>query len=795
MKRSEVLGTVAGLAVLVFSLLFFPITIQAGKVDDALKKWGVSPGQEKSSERDYSQRRQPLDADYRFWLALKYLPGYHDNETVRQYVIKELEKARRFYIDNKGRGSGVTWLSREEVVDRNPELAAPDFMGRYKRFVREFEDGLSTRVRMNCDSSVNAKAQYDTRNGRLWFGSPDVGTRGRIALGGYRDLGDKLSDSYSGYIDLVRIHGEEAASRAAEITAGHSVGWICGAEGKIRLPPGTVRPLILSEMAPTRFYIAYDKDLLVDGLPMSQREAEQFINRYTLGGGRNEIDLTITGAVRLRPKDPRTEKYDTVILLAKVEEARLYTPKYQVREKGRTVWKDDLLKVYKRPDLKPARLTLADQRNILEERKGDQAKKAQVAKEALQQKIQAKTRECETSDMPQCWGQLCKLLAEAGDRQKVAWCTSRRKQSMRNYGKRISGTMENAARQVAQDKAKLLPKGADIPGYCKGRYSGSNAAAWYPRVGSPEYELAMESCKLEKPRGPLGPDILGLTLGMTEHEARPLLDRQNLTRLSNSNDARPYHDAIVRWTSKGEHGIALFYLYNADQKRVAGVSRRLYFDNKEVAPDDVQKGLRKKYGRELWRGQRKNGDEAMLWVKPADGGAVPSAASCRKLVDMVEPRGDWQHEWKAPRRAAVSSRPRSAPSAGATGDIQRQCMEEAGMVPGGMPDMSKMMAIQRCMQSRLAGSMGMPDKPAKRERRSDPGTRQPLTLGKGGNAASYAKLKSCTPAIIANFQAREDGKMDNLSLLLVSPSWLSELPSFMFSASDGSGDAGGGIQF
>ncbi|HHJ13676.1 MAG TPA: hypothetical protein ENJ79_04770 [Gammaproteobacteria bacterium] len=797
MRPSEGCGRFAGLAVLVFGLLF-PVNLLAGKVDEALKKWGVSPDQGKSSALDYGQRRQPFIENYPFWLALKYLPDYHDEETVRQYVVKELQHARRFYIDYKGRGAGATWLSREEVIDRNPELAAPDFMDRYKRFVREFVGGLSTRVRMKCSSSVSAKAQYDTRSGRLWLGHPEAGPRGRIALGGYNDLGDKLSDSYSGYIDLVRIYGEDAASRAADATAGHTLGWICGGKGggeKIRLPPGTVRPMILSSMAPTRFYIAYDKDLLVDGLPMSKREAERFINRYTMGGGRDEVDLTITGAIRLRPKDPRTREYDAIILLADVEEVRLYTPQYQVREKGRTLWKDDLLKTYKRSDLKPARLTLADQRGILEKRKREQADKARKAQEALQQQIQAKTRECEESDMPQCWGALCKLLAQAGDRQKVAWCTGKRKQSIRNYGKRISGTMENAARQLVQDKAALLPKGADIPGYCKGRFSGRNAAAWYPRVGSPEYDAAMESCRLEKPRSPFGPDILGLSLGMTKHEARPLLDRQNMLRLTDSNDARPFHDAQLYWTKKGEHGIALFYLYNADQQRVAGISRRLYFDDKDVKPDALITGLRKKYGRESWRGKRKNGDEAMLWVNPVDGQGGSGAASCGQLVEMIRPRGDWQHVWKAPRQRSGAARRAAVPDAGSTGDVQRQCMEEAGMAGGGLPDMNKIMAMQACMRSKLASGMGMPARPDAREKKSDPGARKPLMLGKAGSATSYAKLKACAPAVIANFQTREDGKMDNLSLLLVSPAWLSELPAFMFTSGGGSSDSGDGVQF
>ncbi|WJW76544.1 hypothetical protein QVG61_05500 [Thiohalobacter sp. IOR34] len=751
----------------------------------------MTPGQKAGGDIAASERLQPLIDNYPIWLAARFIPDYFDDEMVRRYVIKELDKARRFYREYRGRGPDKPWLSKAEVKDRNPELAAPEFMDRYKALIRDFTNGLSTRLRVYYQIGA---PNYNVKTGRMQFGPSKEQT----------NLAWQVTPSEHnsrGYIAFRQQFGAEIANRAAEKTAGYRLGLLSTHQGddvRIRLAPETYVPLILRSVgkpAASRLpiYLALDRDLITQGLPMSQRDAERFLNKYANRSNASvRIDIRVKDAVRLRRVlRGRPVAEEVLILVADVESLSLHSPPRPVRVNGVPTAKSELVARYAAADLPPASDTLAQQRAAYEKQHQQAAREAEEAKRSLASGIEAKTRECEASGAPQCWGELCKAIARQGDRNKLAWCTEKRKQSMLAYGKAMKQQRMQAMQQSAREimAAKAPPgtaKQAAIPAHCRSRYSGRNAAPWYPHSGSAEYDAALQACSKERVRKPYGPDILGLRLGMRVNDALPLLQRQQMSRRATSNDARPFHEASLEWNRKGDHGIALFYLFNGEFKRLAAVSRRLYLDDKAMGIEQVRDGLRKKYGRELWTGKGEAG--SMLWAFAGqDGGA--DAKACAGLVELLEERAGWSREWEAPRSSRST---RSSAGSASANDIKQQCFAEAGITLGGMPamDMGKMMALQRCMQEK-AGKMIPGADPAEKDKQT---ARLPLMVDKGGEAARYARFRNCGPTIIARFKNGEDGKLQDLSLLLLDPAWLAEQPGFMFDAA-GVAEGGAGIQF
>lgn len=584
------------LRLLVIALFTFNLLnpVMAGSVENTLSKWGVKSKDSNSIPINSASRLQPMTRKYAYWLAIKYIPDFFDDKTTKDYVTKELKDTRHYYYRLGGVGSNKPWLTESEIRDRNPDLAAPEFMGRYRQTIRQFSSGLSDRVRLTINLG---QATYNAAKGLTVFNTGG----GKTNFAGQSYIKDPNDYSY-----LLRYFGREETDRFADRLSGRMLGEGANVkDGSVqpRLAPGTRIPAIMRSVPNyVMLYLALDRDLTIDGIPMSQREAEKFLNKYQRATGTMaafaEVDVVVKGAIRLPAK--------------------------------------------------------------------------------------------------------------------------------------------GGASAIGKHYVTLI---ADVK---------------------------------EKGRNSYGPDILGLRLGMSEKKARSVMQRQRFSSRASTDDPRPFHDATLQWTRDDTHGIALYYLYSGGEKRLAAVSRRLYFDNKNTRIDQVRDGLRKKYGKE----SQASASGTLLWVGKGKSGT----RSCKRLEKKLAERTDWSRKWKAPRVRGSQSM-----STGSAQSVSQACMSKYGFKPGMMPgagtfDISKMMGLQQCM-SQQAGKM-IPGSSGRKQRAT-------MMIAKEGAPQDYQKFASCGPVIIASQHNDASGKLTDVSLVLFDPAWLAELPAYLFKQSGSTGD----IQF
>ncbi|HEC27150.1 MAG TPA: hypothetical protein ENI67_07055 [Gammaproteobacteria bacterium] len=334
---------------------------------------------------------------------------------------------------------------------------------------------------------------------------------------------------------------------------------------------------------------------------------------------------------------------------------------------------------------------------------------------------------------------------------------------------KVSRVTPSPVKKIQQDAGKLQRQTQ-----CQHIFRAPVTRAWFPTSGSQAYRSEMARCMKEKGRNSYGPDILGLRLGMSEKKARSVMQRQRFSSRASTDDPRPFHDATLQWTRDDTHGIALYYLYSGGEKRLAAVSRRLYFDNKNTRIDQVRDGLRKKYGKE----SQASASGTLLWVGKGKSGT----RSCKRLEKKLAERTDWSRKWKAPRVRGSQSM-----STGSAQSVSQACMSKYGFKPGMMPgagtfDISKMMGLQQCM-SQQAGKM-IPGSSGRKQRAT-------MMIAKEGAPQDYQKFASCGPVIIASQHNDASGKLTDVSLVLFDPAWLAELPAYLFKQSGSTGD----IQF
>ncbi len=426
------------LRLLVIALFTFNLLnpVMAGSVENTLSKWGVKSKDSNSIPINSASRLQPMTRKYAYWLAIKYIPDFFDDKTTKDYVTKELKDTRHYYYRLGGVGSNKPWLTESEIRDRNPDLAAPEFMGRYRQTIRQFSSGLSDRVRLTINLG---QATYNAAKGLMVFNTGG----GKTNFAGQSYIKDPNDYSY-----LLRYFGREETDRFADRLSGRMLGEGANVkDGSVqpRLAPGTRIPAIMRSVPNyVMLYLALDRDLTIDGIPMSQREAEKFLNKYQRATGTMaafaEVDVVVKGAIRLPAKGGASaigKHY--VTLIADVKSVTLNSPAeyvYDARQ-GKRLLKRKVLARYKADDFRRPARPLDVQRVELAKGKQDARKKALMTRQAQQQAATGLTTECQASGDPACWGRLCKKIKRMNNRRKLLWCVSEQKKAIMTQARNV----------------------------------------------------------------------------------------------------------------------------------------------------------------------------------------------------------------------------------------------------------------------------------------------------------------------------------------------------------------------
>ena len=756
--------------------------------NDVLKKWGVTPGQAGAGDLAAGERRQPMVHAYPYWMAAKFIPDFFDDKTVLQFVEKEIDYSKRYKRSPDAR---KPWLSYEEVKDRHPRMAAPEFADRYKADVRKFVEGLSTRV--NSQYKIG-RPNYNRATGMMYFDTgymrPDADKKqltSTILAGQQRAGAEVVSD----YAALRGAMGEQAANRVAEKTVGRKLGWLGTYKAtteKVR-PPGDRVPMILESFSKKVGInlLAYDKDIISYGIKMSRGEAEKFLNKYERTTFIANVNYKVTDAFRYFHK-ATTYKGDAVVFQADVEDVSIYAY-VRVSEYGKSEIQKVDVAHYKASDFKTPTDTYANQRIQYEnDIKGKQQQAARV-EQARNQEIADLKKECAASESFDCYKKLCAKVRETGDAGEWQSCNTKMQQAnakriaaIRNAGQKdFTAKLAEQGRQQQNQISSQRSRAA-----CENKFSGQNAKPWMPVKGSPEYTAAVTACLDVPVREPYGPDVLGLRLGMTEVETRDLLRRQQVKGFAQSTEARPFEEATLQWTREGNHGIGLFFVNNGDKynKKVAAISRRLYADGNNMTAEQVVGGLREKYGRELWSGSK----DTFLWTFP-DGSNKASAKMCSGLTKLLEPRAGWTKDWGGGRSSdsRQTRREKREQDRAAKMTAYNACISEfggAGAPMSSPPDMAKMQELQRCIQEMKAGSA--PASSGSSESSGGKGVRLPMMVPETGSPATYEPYKGCGPVAIARMNKDGSGALSDVSLVLFDSEWIASQPAFFFKSSKSS---------
>ncbi len=758
----------------------------AGSQSDVLNKWGVKPGQKGGGAFDHSKKRQPMGAPYPYWIAVKFIPDFMEDKQILQYVEKEIEYARKYnkYRDQK---EGRPWLSKNEVKNRHAKMAAPEFVNRYKAEIRKFVDGLSTRVVAEYKLGV---PRYNKKTGRMVFQHSSRIRTDKIPQ--FINIAYQFTGDYG---QAIQRYGKGLA-RMAKKTSGRAVGEIAGGahNEKVVVNPGSRIPFALRNRGLGVARVAFNKDLMLKGIKMSRSEAEKFLNKYEKERFVARINYTVKGAFSYFD-EISTFKGAGAVILVDVEDVSIYTTLHGM-EFGPTRSKKVVVARYKASDLSAPKVTLATAKAKYDS--GVQAQKSQAAraKQKLHQDIARLKKTCSVSKTPECYKELCNKIKKTGNQKEYKSCSKEWTQAMEDKGNRVmeannKAWAERMAKKTEEKKTKY--KKQQKIRDCQTRYSsGSTSKPWMPIKGSAAYKTAVAACINEPVRGPYGPDILGLRLGMSENDTTGLLKRQQVHGFAMLNETRPFEKANLQWTKDANHGIALFFITNGGSysKRVAAVSRRLYVGDKKMTSDQVINGLRKKYGQELWA----NGSQKLLWAFPT-GSAKPSPKACAGLAKLIEPRVGWNRDWAASSSGGRSSSAQRRATGSSRMNAYSECMAQVGMGAGGPvgggsnpmggpQGMAKAMELQRCIKEKGLMSGGKPSSTTT-QTKGNSNTRLPMMIKANGSPSRYAGYKACGPVVIANINKDGKGALTDMSMVLFDPDWIAHQPAFAFKSGKG----------
>ena len=776
---------------LVCALLFWSIPAESASnsQSDILKKWGVKPGQAGGGDISDSQRRQPMTWNYNYWLAAKFIPGFLDDKTILQAVEDEINYTKKY---ERYGGPQKPWLPFSEVKDRHVKMAAPEFVDRYKAHMREFTDGLSTRivgvVKLRCPI-------YNQSTGMMHFrgcNSPDSYPNPLIT-----NLAGQLSEE-----QLVAQFGVGVADvdDIARQTAGRKMGMVgAGLKEKVRLSQGVRIPEVFArgKRSDMRAYFAFDKDMDIKGLKMSRREAETFLNKYEAGNAGGQF----TARIHFRIKDGfdysqgattwrgATFKGARLVFLADVEEVTIISTKQGPDQTGRLITKKTVHATYKASDLKAPTVTLATIKAKYDAKVRATQDSLSKAKQKASQDLARQKQACSESRTVECYQKLCKQIQATKNQQEYSSCYKELLQVQRENAAAARDAAEkemlSGLTERAQTNRELIKKQKALS-TCESRYGGYNAKPWVPAKGTLQYNKAVAACMKESTRTPYGPDILGMRLGMKDVETSDLLRRQQVSKFSALRETRPFEGATLQWTKDNNHGIALFYLRSGESnsKRVAAVSRRLYFADKAPTVKEAVNGLKKKYGAALWS----SGERTMLWAFPGEG-RRPSAKTCSGLTKLVAPRGGWDKEWSAGTSRSRTRKERRAAAMSAVAP-QQQCMAKHGMPS--TPE--AMMEFRRCIEELAAN----PAASSQSAGGGGSGARLPFMIKASGAPELYVGYESCGAVTIAHLTTDAAGKLKDMSLVLFDPGWIADQPAFVFTTGGSGGvrgSGGSGIDF
>ncbi len=341
--------------------------------------------------------------------------------------------------------------------------------------------------------------------------------------------------------------------------------------------------------------------------------------------------------------------------------------------------------------------------------------------------------------------------------------------------------------RVASLRRGLESEQRTIKSNCRTRLYPRDNTRWMPLEGDPEYQAGMAVCLRDPVRGVYGPDIIGLRLGQEGTKATSIMLHRLETKYGSTfKETRPFEGGFLSWSDDASRGIAHFDIMNHGKRLVAAISRRLYFDADGPSRADIVAGLRKKYGREAWSSKQ----SAMLWTFGAD---KSQANKCAGLVDLIQPRGKWSHEWR-PRLSSAErqqQRQQTAQSAQDRGKTFKICLKkvETNLLAlysnGNQPSAQQQAALNdeltKCQQDFESG--------ATTQTTVAETARLPMMVGTGGSPQDYAEYSSCGPVVISLFNQGADGGLKDASFVLFDPAWIASQPAFAFKGGMGTGPA------
>lgn len=529
----------------------------------------------------------PLTPDLLTLLAVRYMPDSLEGETLRELT------------ENMIKSGGTPVFRPKQIQGREPKLASQELAPDYKAFVVKAAAQLPKRIRIKSQLRISPP-NYDSSKGVFLF-------RWRPDRMNSAEMPAAVRDRA---VYQVNKLGEPRLDKELLDAAGRVIPKISSFN---------------TRSYPNISLLALDRWLEIKEFPMEPSQAEKLMKPtpYQRSGSlkekfRLEIEFTVQNIL---PVVYKGSSQSGGILVASLDKATIFDHN---NELFASLSPDTLPSA--KEEYAAAQAQLVDQTKIAaaatakaEEEKRQKAVETQLEKDMVEKKLM----ECESivsaKDRLRCFEDFCPTLKNE---------TS----SIRN--RCLSGRIK-AGQNIYNEKSKAKKRALTKKRDCKILVR----TEWKLNEGTEEYEAAFKGCMEEQNRAPYGPDILGLRLGMTWGEADTLLmremdiskkDRNKYVEMAN--EPRPFKSGILYFSKRGDHGIAFYYLRNNNNKLVAAVSRRLYFDEKGQPADPIREALVEKYGPTDWS----KGD-TLLWVTAPHSDGPPLGALCSKLADKLSP--------------------------------------------------------------------------------------------------------------------------------------------------------------
>ncbi len=405
-----------------------------------------------------------------------------------------------------------------------------------------------------------------------------------------------------------------------------------------------------------------------------------------------------------------------------------------------------------------------------------QAEEAALAAEAVKKEREAAFQKCEASptsaDRVTCYEALCTAL-DSQEADTMADATAQNQ---------CRNKLQSAKYAVESEKRQAQMQEQQRQNQCRS-YVQYN---WQLSEGMPLYDEAYQGCLAQKARTPYGPDIVGLQLGMDRRSADALVQRRMDGQANASlREAHPFSQGMLRWTKDASRGIALFTVKTRDSKElVAGISRRLYFAEKQPAAAQIADGLRKKYGQETWS----EGLDTLVWAFPGEL-ADPSGANCHELADLVVAREGWSRPWAPQYSPAEQQQKRQqemqARQAQSTAHMNCVMAASSKIQPDADEhDEGYGAEYMDLMNKEIAACDAKFGKPgaAYGQTAMAEDSKEPLMTRPEGAPGTYAKYAACGPVVISHLNADAAGKVKDASFVLFDPAWLATQPTIAFKA-------------